>query len=73
MAKKTKADSKRTKVKALPKSKQELTGKDMRKVKGGTATLLTPHAQFTQATALGGGGESKGKEIVSLQPAQNSN
>ena len=35
MAKKTKAAKKRTKVKDIPKSKREMTGKDMRKVKGG--------------------------------------
>jgi hypothetical protein len=39
MANKTKATTKRTKVKALPKSKRELTGKDMRKVKGGNIVI----------------------------------
>ncbi len=37
MATKSKASKKRTKVKDIPKSKRELTGKDMRKVKGGLA------------------------------------
>lgn len=37
MATKSKASKKRTKVKDIPKSKRELTGKDMRKVKGGVA------------------------------------
>jgi hypothetical protein len=36
MAKKTSADTKRTKVKDLPRPKEELTGKDLRKVKGGS-------------------------------------
>jgi hypothetical protein len=35
MAKKTNAPTKRTKVKALPKSKRELKLKEMRKVTGG--------------------------------------
>jgi hypothetical protein len=38
MAKKTKAAKKRTTVKDIPKSKRELTGKDLRKVKGGIIT-----------------------------------
>ena len=40
MAKKTKAATKRTKVKDLPKSKRELTAKNLKKVKGGTATTM---------------------------------
>jgi type VI protein secretion system component Hcp len=35
MPKKKKVATKRTKVEALPKSKRDLTGKDMRDVKGG--------------------------------------
>ena len=38
MATKPKATKKRTKVKEIPKSKRQMTGKDMRKVKGGLAT-----------------------------------
>lgn len=43
MATKSKATKKRTKVKDNPKAKREMTGKDMRKVKGGliTAQQLT--------------------------------
>ncbi len=40
MAKKTSAATKRTKVKDIPKSKRELTGKDMRKVKGGAKDIF---------------------------------
>jgi hypothetical protein len=39
MAKQKKVATKRTKVGALPKSKRELTGKDMRRVKGGVGDL----------------------------------
>lgn len=39
MATKSKASKKRTKVKNIPKSKRELTGKDLRKVKGGLQNL----------------------------------
>jgi type VI protein secretion system component Hcp len=39
MAKKKKVATKRTKVEALPKSKRELTGKDMRNVKGGDVNM----------------------------------
>jgi type VI protein secretion system component Hcp len=39
MAKQTKV-AKRTKAGALPKSKRELTGKDMKKVKGGTLSIM---------------------------------
>ena len=35
MAKKAKAATKRTKAKEIPKSKKQMTGKDMRKIKGG--------------------------------------
>ncbi len=38
MAMKTKAATKRTKVKDLPKSKRQLTGKDLKKIKGGVDT-----------------------------------
>ena len=38
MAKKAKVATKRTKTKAIPKSKKQMTGKDMRKIKGGLAT-----------------------------------
>lgn len=41
MAKKTKAASKRTKVKDIPKSKRELTGKDLRKIKGGATDIFS--------------------------------
>jgi hypothetical protein len=41
MATKSKASKKRTKVKEIPKSKRELTGKDMRKVKGGEKHITT--------------------------------
>ena len=41
MAKKKKVATKRTKVKALQESKRELTGKDMRKVKGGADFQFT--------------------------------
>lgn len=37
MATKSKASTKRTKVKDLPKSKREMSGKDMQKIKGGLA------------------------------------
>lgn len=35
MAKKAMDATKRTKVKEIPKSKEQITGKDMRKIKGG--------------------------------------
>ena len=38
MATKSKTTQKRTKAKDIPKSKKQMTGKDMRKVKGGQAT-----------------------------------
>ena len=38
MAPKSKTAQKRTKAKEIPKSKKQMTGKDMRKVKGGLAT-----------------------------------
>jgi hypothetical protein len=37
MATKSKTTQKRTKAKDIPKSKKQMTGKDMRKVKGGQA------------------------------------
>ena len=40
MVKKTKAATKRTKVKDLAKSKLELTAKNLKKIKGGTASTM---------------------------------
>ena len=40
MATKSKATKKRTKVKEIPKSKRQITGKDMRKLKGGQANSV---------------------------------
>jgi hypothetical protein len=38
---KAKSASKRTKVKSLPKSTKELSGKSMKKIKGGSDTQLS--------------------------------
>jgi len=52
MATKSKASTKRTKVKGIPKSKRELTGKDLKRIKGGlgTATGFIPGAGVISAS-----------------------
>jgi len=45
-----KPSTKRTEVKDIPKSKRELTGKDLRKVKGGLAAQELSRASEDQPT-----------------------
>jgi hypothetical protein len=52
MAKKTKAAKKRTKVKDIPKSKREMTGEDMRKVKGGITSGYGETSKYDWSKSL---------------------
>jgi hypothetical protein len=61
MANKTEAAKKRTKVTAIPKPKQELTGKDLQKIKGGASDIFAKLGDIK-----GESGDSKHKDEIEV-------